>query len=436
MLDKDRSKFHAWSLATGQITGFPRPALTPPIAVQKEQTIMERRQFIQLSAAGSVLGTTIASKIEVQAQEVEQIPTLAPGHPAVMAPRTDGVEIVWRVDRLAKGYVEFGVTPELGNVVTNDGWGLRPSGTEVIKVRLEALEPGTTYHYRAITETFDTQNTAIETSDLRTFRTLSRTASRCSFSVWNDTHKHNETIRQLHALTPPGDFLLWNGDISNDWNQAGEVAQNIITPAGGIDFTANSPLIVLRGNHDLRGTLAHQQQAYTATPDGDPWCVFRSGPAAIICLDTGEDKPDDHPQLFGRVACEPMRRQQAAWLAEVIERPEIKNAPYRLVFCHIPLRWTDEQTDHGYDHFSKRSRDLWHAPLVKWGAQLVISGHTHRDDFLPANEAFPYAQLVGGGPKMEQARLITGIADDKQLVITLTDMQGQETRIVRVDPIA
>ncbi len=365
---------------------------------------MERRQFIQLTAVGSVVGASVASKTEVQAKDPGRKPTLAHGHPVVMAPRTDGVEIVWRVGELAKGYVEYGITEELGEVARNDGWGLRPAGTEVIKVRLDGLEPGTTYHYRVVTENFDSKIPKIETGDLRTFRTLSRSANSTSFSVWNDTHKHNDTIRQLHVMTPKSDFLLWNGDICNDWNQAGEVAENIITPAGGADFTAKSPLIILRGNHDLRGTFAYQQQDVTATPDGTPWCVFRSGPVAVIGLDTGEDKPDDHPYLFGRVACEPMRREQAAWLEETIERPEIKNAPYRLVFCHIPLRWTDEQTDHGYDYFSRRSRDLWHAPLVKWGAQLVISGHTHRDAYIEANDTFPYAQLVGGGPKMDQVR--------------------------------
>ena len=130
-----------------------------------------------------------------------------------------------------------------------------------------------------------------------------------------------------------------------------------------------------------------------------------------------------------------MRREEAEWLAKVIEQPEIKNAPYRVVCCHIPLRWIDEATKHSYDHYSKRSRDLWHESLVKWGTQIVISGHTHRDAQIEANTEFPYAQLVGGGPKMTQARLITGKADAKQLVLTVTDMDKKKTQELNFKPL-
>jgi hypothetical protein len=98
------------------------------------------------------------------------------------------------------------------------------------------------------------------------------------------------------------------------------------------------------------------------------------------------------------------------------------------LFCHIPLRWTDEVTETSYDGFSRRSRDLWHAHLVKWGTQVVVSGHTHEDAFLEPNAEFPYAQLVGGGPKMPDARLITGKADGAGLVLAMQDMDGKETR--------
>ena len=396
---------------------------------------MDRRTFIQLSTAGSIL--TTASK--TLAQDIAQEKKMTIGRPVVMAARTDGVDILWRVNGLAKGYIEYGKTKELGEVARNDGWGLRPAGKEVLRVKLSNLEPGTTYHYLVVTESFDRKEPREETGQLRTFRTLSADAEDCSFSVWNDTHKHNDTIKKLDALTPASDFLLWNGDTCNDWYHEGEVAETLLSPGGvesGVDFTAKHPLVLVRGNHDLRGTFAYQVEDFSGTPEGKPWCAFRSGPLAVICMDTGEDKPDDHPYLFGRVACEPMRREQAEWLKNVIEQPKIKNAPYRLMFCHIPLRWTDEVTERGYDWYSKRSRDLWHDSLVKWGTQLVISGHTHRDDYIPPSESFPYAQLVGGGPKMSQARLIQGRADNKQLVITMKDMNGKETRQHRFKPLA
>lgn len=395
---------------------------------------MNRRKFIQVSSAGATVAA-VTQSVSAQDNENDKPGALAMGHPAVMAPRTDGAEIIWRVSSLAKGYVEYGKTDKLGEVARDDGWGLRPAGDEVIRVRLDGLEPGTTYHYRVVTENFDHKKPHIEKGKLRTFKTLSSTASTTTFSVWNDTHKHNATIAKLTELTPASDFLIWNGDTSNDWYRKNEIASTLVTPGDGADITSKAPLFIVRGNHDVRGTLAYQVEDVVATPDGNPWFAFRSGPVAAICLDTGEDKPDDHPYLFGRAACEPMRREQAAWLEKIIKHPDFKDAPYRIAFCHIPLRWIDEKTKHSYDHFSKRSRDLWHDSLVRWRTQAIISGHTHRDAYIPANKDFPYAQLVGGGPKMNQARVITGAATKEKLELSLTDMSGKKTRSQTFNPL-
>ena len=392
---------------------------------------MERRSFLHISAAGSILGASAT-----HAQKPQDEKAKLPGIPVAMAPRPDGIEIIWRTHQLARGMVEFGPTPELGSTKRDDGWGLRPTGSESIRVRLDGLQPGTTYHYRTVTESMDKKDASRSVSAIRTFRTLDPAASATRFAVWNDTHKHADTIKKLAELTPPSDFLLWNGDICNDWYREGEVADTILTPAGGIDHSANHPLLLVRGNHDIRGTLAHQVEDHAPMPDGKPWFAIRSGPVAAICLDTGEDKPDDHPYLFGRAACEPMRQAQAEWLEQTITRPEFANAPYRIVFCHIPLRWTDETTDHGYDWYSKRSRDLWHDSLVKWGAQLVISGHTHRDAHIKSNDRFPYHQLVGGGPKHAQARLITAQADKSKLAIRMTDLDGKDVRKLDLPPLS
>jgi predicted phosphodiesterase len=388
---------------------------------------MERRSFLQLTAAASIVGTQ-------QAADSPPAPMLRTGPPVAMAPRSDGVEIIWRVHDLARGFVEYGPTPELGMVQRDDGWGLRPAGDESIRVRLDGLKPGTTYHYRAITESMDRKHAIRSTSTVQTFSTLDPGAASTRFAVWNDTHQHIDTLRKLGELTPDADFLLWNGDICNDWHRAGEVADTILQPAGDLNLSTGHPLLLVRGNHDVRGPLASQLRDHAAMPEGQPWFAVRSGPVAALCLDTGEDKPDDHPNLFGRAASEPMRQAQAAWIRQVTARPGFRDAPYRLVFCHIPLRWSDETTDFGYDWYSKRSRGLWHDALVEWGAQIVISGHTHRDAHLDATHDFPYQQLVGGGPKMPQARLITGEADARQLVLTMIDMDGRETRRVSLAP--
>jgi hypothetical protein len=131
------------------------------------------------------------------------------------------------------------------------------------------------------------------------------------------------------------------------------------------------------------------------------------------------------------VAFEALRREQAEWLAEAIRRPEIRNAPFRILFCHIPLRWRDESTPDydrgGFDHFSLRSREAWHDSLVEWKTQLVISGHTHHDAWIAPSSGFPYGQLIGGGPQPGSATWMHGRVIDGQLSIKVYDLQ-EKTR--------
>ena len=70
-------------------------------------------------------------------------------------------------------------------------------------------------------------------------------------------------------------------------------------------------------------------------------------------------------------------------------RPEFRDAPYRVVFCHIPLRWIDETpADYdagGYDWFSRMSRDAWHDALVELGCPDRRVGAHPRDGLAAAD---------------------------------------------------
>jgi len=272
----------------------------------------------------------------------------------------------------------------------------------------------------------------------KSFRTLDPAAAQTRFVMWNDTHIHSETIRALHAATPKADFLLWNGDTCNDWGKEELLVPTLLHP-GECDVTEQRPLLLVWGNHDSRGTYAFKVPGLMATPTGRPFCAFRSGPVAVICLHTGEDKPDDHPSFRGRVAFDALRAEQAQWLQETIQRPDLRDAPYRVVVCHIPLRWKDESSPDysqaGYDHYSGRSRAAWHDTLVAWKAQVILSGHTHQPFWMPPTPDFPYAQLTGGGPKMEQATWTEGVADATKLQLRITNLAGKVLQDVTLKPL-
>lgn len=355
--------------------------------------------------------------------------------PMWMAPRADGFEVVVAVKRLCRGWVECRTADGSIQRFAGDRFGLVPQGDEVVRVRVDGLAPGTRCELRAVVEAGEAP-AAREEGPWQELRTLAPGANACHFVVWNDTHDHEDTIQKLDEVTPKADFLLWNGDTCNDWHRKEQLVPTLLHP-GGRDISAGRPVILNWGNHDVRGKWAFKAQQLVAMPEGRPFHAFRHGPVAFIALHTGEDKPDAHPSFGGRVALEALRREQAVWLRTAIARPEIRDAPHRVVFCHIPLRWKHEPThiDYAagqYDHFARGCRDAWHDALVAWGAQVLVSGHMHEDAWLPATEAFPYAQLVSGGPLVGNACWIEGKADASGLHLVMRALDGSVRHDLRL----
>jgi predicted phosphodiesterase len=396
---------------------------------------MKRRGFLGKVAGGAVAGVT-TGMVSAQAQTAESS-SLVKTPAVIMAPRADGVEVVWAVSKLARGHVEWKGEDGSSGTAGADRFGFVPQGDEILRVRVTGLKPGGRYSLRAVTESTEGKD-RVE-GPWKKFRTLDPSAGSTSFVIWNDTHQNEETLKRLHASTPPGDFLLWNGDTCNDWHQEDWLVPTLLHPAGQ-DVSADRPLLLVWGNHDVRGKWAFKVPEMVATPDGRPFYAFRSGPLAVLCLHTGEDKPDNHPSFGGRVAFEALRREQAEWIRQVTAQPDFRDAPYRVVFCHIPLRWTEEVGDAGYekggyDAFSRSSREAWHDVLVAWRAQVIISGHTHSPAWIEATAQFPYAQLVGGGPQPDRATWIEGKADANALSLVMKDLAGKVVREVLLKPV-
>ncbi len=406
---------------------------------------MNRRRFVHGMAAGSAVVVATATSRAADGSPTVAAPGEQPPPPkpplvstplVVQAPRTDGCEAVWGVSELCRGRIEWESASGERGMAAMEDFGFVPQGTRALRVRVRGFQPGVSYRLRSITTSVD--GTRAVTSEWKAFRTLDSGAVRTRFVVWNDTHVNDETIRRLDDVTPAADFLLWNGDTCNDWYREEQLIPTLLHP-GGRDITRGRPLLVVWGNHDVRGHWAFRMPDLIATPEGRPFCAFRSGPVAVVCLHTGEDKPDTHPSFGGRVAFDALRREQAGWLDTMLARDEMARAPYRVVFCHIPLRWTDESPQDyshgGFDRHSGRSRAAWHDALVRWKAQVVISGHTHRPAWLPATEAIPYGQLIGGGPSPGAATWMEGEANSERLRLVVRKLDGSTAHEVTLNPV-
>lgn len=396
-----------------------------------------RRRFLGGVTAGALTGAVsrIAAPL-AQAQDAGTNPNTLMRTPlSLMAPRTDGCDAVWAVNTLCQGRIRWESEDGGRGEAASEEFGFVPQGDGVLRVRVAGLRPGQRCRIQSVTRSADGQRE--EVSPWKSFRTLDPRAAATSFVVWNDTHVNQGTLQRLHAVTPAAGFLIWNGDTCNDWTSEALLVPTLLHP-GGCDITEGRPLFLVWGNHDVRGRHAYAMPRMVATPGGRPFYAFRSGPVAAVCLHTGEDKPDSHPSFGGRVAFDGLRREQAEWLDEVLARPEMRQAPYRIVFCHIPLRWLDESVQDydktGFDRHSGRSRAAWHEALARWRAQLIVSGHTHHDAWLPPTREFPYGQLVGGGPSLAGATWMEGSADASRLQIVVRGLDGAVRHTVRVRP--
>lgn len=394
---------------------------------------MNRREFI-----ASISATGLATALPAPA--AEPVPAAERDAPAVYAPTPDGATILWPVSSHSVGWVEYGDegAPPPGRLARADGYGFVPHAERVLRVRLSGLTPGKTYWFRTHTRPVHTKPVPLAdvpatASQIYQLRIPDAAAAETRFCVWNDTHDRGPTLAKLAERTKaePADFLFWNGDIANYLSDEATLAGLYLQPKGDVNLAGGPPILMSRGNHDVRGPVANRVAAYTDFPGGRPYYSFRIGPVGAVVLDTGEDKPDDHPSFLGLVNFAELIREQAAWLAREIEQPHLKSAPYRLVFCHIPLRWKDEfvptydAAGRSFDHWSGRGRKAWHETLVRWGAQIVISGHTHEWHHMPTTQDFPYEQLIGGGPTLDESKgqtiLIRGHATAQALTFRLSN---------------
>ena len=370
--------------------------------------------------------------------------------PVVQQATTTGFTVSIEVSRLCIGRVEWGWAADaLTNVAVATHHGLVDANDRCLVIPVhfaESATPGRPVFYRVVAQTLDyanayklTRGTPVSTA-VRKLLLPHAQQEKTVLAVVNDTHENQETLAALTSrleFTNP-DLLIWNGDTCNDFDGRDNPAAILLRPGasgnapsdGG--WASTRSLFVVPGNHDVRGEQAREVVSILAAgphPQLPYNTAMRIGPLALIGLDTGEDKPDKHPVFAGTAAYEPHRARQAVWLKEQLSRPEIADAPFKVAFCHIPLRGLAGQPDgttlEGYARFSGQGAKLWLPQLTAAGFRAVVSGHTHQWRSDKPTTDLPISQIVGGGPKPSTATLIVIEATAKQLTIRIEDLAGK-----------
>jgi hypothetical protein len=390
-------------------------------------------------ASGATAGTAmLGSQALLGAADAAGALALASA-PVLLNPSPHGVTVLCATSGPATGWVEYGPTEALGERADGSVDGMSPYADRLLSFRIDGLRPGQKYFYRVhacpveFRGAYDIRRGAEVRGDVLSFRTLDPGADKVSFTVWNDTHENATTLAALARSLRErrDDFLLWNGDVTNDINDESKVVGQFIHPAAQA-FADKTPLLLGRGNHDVRGRFARRLPQYVPGPGGRYYYWFRQGPLAALVLDTGEDKPDGLPVYAGLGRFADYRTEQARWLEKVIEEPLFKSAPHRVAFLHIPLVWEAPVPEDWPAVWGKGIKGWvcedglakWHDLLVRAKISVVLSGHTHSHAWFAPNDRRPYGQLIGGGPTPQEAIEISGHADARRLELTMKKLDG------------
>ena len=343
---------------------------------------MKRRTFLKSSAvlaaaAGAPELVKAAGRLPEAREEISG--KLIASAPVLQNFADTSIGVTFTVNALANGYVLVGEKPDLSDArkILCGGYRLADIDERVIMVRVTGLKPATRYYYRI-------------------------GADRIHYG-------HGYDMKILGNEEDPEQ------------------------PMERKDYAARTPYLFCPGNHDSRGRAnRHLERVwmYRQPEERDvrDWDLGRNfavrlGDMALIGLDTAEDKVDTNPIFAGLFKSKEYREAQTVWLRDALVRPEIASAPFLVAFCHIPLfdddpthnpgdvypNDTDPRYSADFAYWQRTCAQMWGPLLHAAGCQVLITAHMHAYKYFAPAPDRCWAQLIGGGPRLEEIKYPTVI---------------------------
>ncbi len=273
---------------------------------------------------------------------------------------------------------------------------------EILKFEAYKIEYGKTIHSKDYETALATQN-----------------QESISCLILNDIHENAQSYPLLYhqSKIPQKDLVFLNGDSFHYVNNRKDLVDKLLIPVGET-FASQTAFIMVRGNHETRGSFARDFKKYFDFKEQKFYQAFKKGPIFWIMLDSGEDKPDSHEVYAGTIDYDHYRLEQKTWLEKILKSKERKAAKHTIVVTHIPFHHSDDW--HGTIH----NKECFHEVLQNNKVDAVISGHTHKHGFYPPDQEHNYYVIIGAGPKVGERTYIEVSANGKQLNVSLNKEDG------------
>lgn len=379
-----------------------------------------KRKHILLSLLVLVAGTVFGERIKITSG------------PYLQLVNENEATIVWTTNNRAVSWVEIAPDDSLHFYAEE-----RPQyystylGRAVIdtvhKVRIPNLQKGTKYRYRIFSHEVleegpyyvaygPTASTDVYGRLPLTFRTNDASLPSVEFMVVNDIHGDSALFMDLMSGFDKDriDFVVFNGDMVSYMESEDQIMNGFVNNAVR-KFASETPFYMSRGNHETRGNFSKNFLHYFPTPTGLPYFTFSQGPVFFIVMDGGEDKPDSSIEYSGTAFFDDYREQQAAWLRQVVNSDDFRNAAYRVVITHVP---PVKDTWHGQLHAKK----LFLPILNEAGVDLMICGHLHKYEYNePGTDGAQFPILVNSNKHALDVKV-----DPENLDVTIIGRDGKE----------
>ena len=395
-----------------------------------------RRNFIKQVSLLSVGALTAYAASPLLAQEIA-LPDTAKGFatpPYLQNLTPTSVYIMFITDTEAYSWVEYEGADGVQQAYMEED-GMYEAYIRLNKIGIPNLQSGKTYRYRicskpiTLFEPYNLEYGEEVQTEWYTFTTPVTDAEEVSCVVLNDMHDSPEAYGSLMGWVKDRsyEFVVLNGDSFHYQTDEQQIVDHLLMPTTNI-FASEKPFLMVRGNHETRGKFRREFKNYFALPNDKYHFSFKQGPVYWVMLDTGEDKPDDHPVYAGIVDFDGLRERQARWLEEIVKTKEYQEAAYRVVVMHIPPYHSGDW--HGTMHCRALFSPIFEANKV----DLVVSGHTHRYGVHPPDGDHSYPIVIGGGSK-EGTRTVMHIhADKQQLHLDMWRDDGEKVGEYTVNP--
>lgn len=346
--------------------------------------------------------------------------------------------VVWLTDKPSVGWVELAPDgdgsfyaeehPKFFDTVN----GVKNTST-IHAVKLTGLKKGTRYRYRVLAQEVlnrkgnkivygDYASTDVYTKKPLSFRTSNPQANTTAFAVVNDIHADNGLLTGLMSKCDfrETEFVIYNGDMVSFTSSEDQLFEGFIDTSVKL-FASEVPMYYTRGNHETRGAFATELQKYLSPRQERLYYTFRQGPVFFVVLDTGEDKPDSAIEYANIADFDNYRTEQAEWLARVLETPEYREAPFKVIIAHIPPVASDGQNGPDEDWHGDVEVEKKFMPLLrKAQPDLMLCGHLHCYIHHKPDAVTPFPIVVNSNTSVVKAQV-----DGKTMNLEVIDKDGK-----------